>query len=384
MLNCDTLTIIVCAILLVLAIGTPLLNPFFRMRNYCMDNAADSEEPAGSLPPLSVIIPIHQSTERLGQYLDQILAQKYPDFRIIVIAEKGDGQTEDTLKRYASCPNIYTTFIPTSSRYMSRNKLAVTLGVKAAQTEWIVLTNPSYSCTSDEWLLSMAKHMTYSKHLVIGYTGYAQEARSYQRFERLQDVCYALYEAINRTAYRACGANIAFRKDDFLSNDGYTGNLQLTSGEYDFIINKFARKHLTTVAIAPSAHLREARPTPKRWRNEHLAYLENCKYFKHNRIHQLLFNIDTFSLHLNYWTIIAAFVFSVMTKRWVITAVSIFCFLLTTILRLHIDRRIIMFFHEGISTWRIIPHEFHIMWTKFFFNIRFHFTDKQNFTTHKM
>ena len=59
-------------------------------------------------------------------------------YEVVVVAVKGDSATEDVLKRYASNPHLYTTFVPGRSLFMSRAKLAFTIGVKAAHNEWIV------------------------------------------------------------------------------------------------------------------------------------------------------------------------------------------------------------------------------------------------------
>ena len=73
------------------------------------------------------------------------LRQQYAaDYQVIVVCQSTDGETQDFLKRTAAeNPHLYYTYIPESSRYMTRKKLQITLGVKAAKHEWIILTEPN-------------------------------------------------------------------------------------------------------------------------------------------------------------------------------------------------------------------------------------------------
>lgn len=93
---------------------------------------------------------MHVSSRRI---LPAFLSQDYPgNFKVIVVAWKSDSDDEDVLKRYSSDPHLYTTYIPDSSRYMSRKKLAITIGVKAAQTEWVIMTDITSRPDSGQWL----------------------------------------------------------------------------------------------------------------------------------------------------------------------------------------------------------------------------------------
>lgn len=97
-----------------------------------------------------MILAPHDEPDAISRNLPAIMSQKYPaGFQIIVVVEEGENETEDVLKRFqqqldkepADC-TIYITYIPQSSRYVSRKKLAMTLGVKAAKTEWLIMTEP--------------------------------------------------------------------------------------------------------------------------------------------------------------------------------------------------------------------------------------------------
>ena len=87
------------------------------------------------LPPVSVIICAREESENLRRNLTAVLEQDYPQFEVIVINDGDTDESEDYLtlleEKY---PHLYHSFVPDSSRYISRKKLAVTLGIKASMT----------------------------------------------------------------------------------------------------------------------------------------------------------------------------------------------------------------------------------------------------------
>ena len=108
------------------------------------DEVKEMAEASYDYPPVSIIVTPHDKAYELDQHLPLLLEQDYPaPFRIIVVFWRGESDTDDVLKKYAANPHLYATYIPDSSRYMSRKKLAITVGEKAATTEWLFRTSPA-------------------------------------------------------------------------------------------------------------------------------------------------------------------------------------------------------------------------------------------------
>lgn len=125
------------------------------------------------LPPISVIICAREESENLRRNLGAVLEQDYPLFEVIVINDGNTDESEDYLtileEKY---PHLYHSFVPDSSRYISRKKLAVTLGIKASKYEWLVFTNANCMPQSNQWLRLMARNFTSRTQVVLGYSGY--------------------------------------------------------------------------------------------------------------------------------------------------------------------------------------------------------------------
>lgn len=237
MFTFDHTTLLFSAVLLAVALLTALCNPFFRRVRISEHRAAtpeadgedttertdEGEKAVGSsaipmLPAVSIIFTPHDNAEELSKNLPCYLYQYYPtDFQVIVVAPQNDHETSDVLKRFAGNKSLYTTFIPESSRYMSRKKLAITLGVKAAKHDWVMMADICCRPQGEDWLRTIAGNCTAGKELVVGYTRYEDKTPDYRRFERYYQARYFMREYQHGKAY-ACPFNaLLFRKSVFLT-----------------------------------------------------------------------------------------------------------------------------------------------------------------------
>lgn len=212
------------------------------------------------LPPLSVIICAHEEVENLRRNLPAILEQDYPQFEVIVINDGEKSESEDYLtqleNRYS---NLYHSFVPDSSRYISRKKLAVTLGIRAARYDWLVLTEANSCPQSNQWLRLMARNFTSRTEVVLGYSGYERGRNWLHRraaFDNLFTAMRYLGFALAGSPYMGIGRNLAYRKSLFFDQKGFSAHLNLRRGDDDLFINQVARRDNTSVETAPAATVR--------------------------------------------------------------------------------------------------------------------------------
>ena len=177
----STTTIIAGAVVFLLAILGSLINPFLRslrlhtvseqQGNDTETEEQQAEQKATLSPSVTVLITAHDNLPELERNLPSFLKQKYSnDYQVVVVCQNSDGDTIDFLKRLsAEHTHLYYTFIPDSSRYMSRKKLQITVGVKASKYEWILLTEPTCRANNNEWLAAMTRQCQDPTHLVLGY-----------------------------------------------------------------------------------------------------------------------------------------------------------------------------------------------------------------------
>lgn len=95
----------------------------------------------GNKLPVSIIIYAKNDSENLKKHLPALLTQDYPEYQVVVINDGSSDDTDDTLKFFQNeYKHLYHTYVPSAARYLSRRKLAFTLGVKAAKYDILLFT----------------------------------------------------------------------------------------------------------------------------------------------------------------------------------------------------------------------------------------------------
>lgn len=214
----------------------------------------------GNLPTASIIVYANDETSHLAQLLPQILEQEYTaKFEVIVVNDGASESTQDLVSelelRY---PNLYYTHTPDRSRNLSRKKLALTIGIKAARYDVIVLVNANSRINSPYWLSLMTRNFNDKTDVVIGYaTPQPQDDTSMGRrrraFDRVAEAVTYLSAAIGKSPYRGFNYNLAYRRSCFFDNKGFSHSLNLHYGDDDVFINEITNSHNTAVELSPES-----------------------------------------------------------------------------------------------------------------------------------
>ena len=378
-ISIDTLTLIVSGILLLMALVTPLLSPHFRRLRH------DAPQSAIDLPRVTVLLVSNGDHVALDEHLPIYLTQDYaPGYDVVVVSEKADAETDNVLKRYANNERLYSTFVPESSRYMSKNKLAITLGVKAAKNDWIVLTDPRCKPMGCDWLSSLSQSLADHDSIVLGYVNYSEESKPYHRFEQMHTALYLLRAAQRGEAYRTNCPLVAFKKKDFMENNGFLEHLRYSIGEYDFLVNKYGKLGDSEVAISPQTWLTEDAIHEKTWQNRQVYYEETKKHLEGGMGVRTLFLTDQMMLHLNYILEFAAMAFAGLTSRWVLLGVALLSLVITCLLRTLNGKRAMKEMGVSIPSWKVVPYEVSMLWRNMMTRLRYEYADKNDFISHKV
>ncbi len=412
MITISFTTIIAGAVVVLLAILGSLVNPFLRSLRFSeptlseedsetgteskaeADTESQAETETGSRAetqaeprePVTVIITAHENLAELERNLPMFLRQKYPaDYQVIVVCQSTDMETQDYLKRQAAeNPHLYFTFIPESSRYMSRKKLQITLGVKAAKHEWIILTEPTCKPENDKWLYTMTRNCQTTNHLILGYVALDSETKGVRRFDSIRKAYYLLRRAQQSYGYRTHMPNVAFRKSDFMREQGYQGNLEYVRGEYDFLVNKYAQFGDTAVELDCDAWLKHDEPTDKEWHNAHLYLQASRKSLEREKSMATLMFFDHLFPHLSLIASSITLAYAIFMEDWILTGIACFSLLLLFIIRMLIANKAVKHFDDEIAMFKLPFYEYGIIWRNLANKIRFWHADKNDFTSHKL
>lgn len=212
-------------------------------------------------PSVSVIVYAEDDAPNLEVLLPQILEQDYPaPFEVIVVNDGANPSTKDVIARLEQrYSNLYMTFTPLRSRSLSRKKLALTLGIKAARYEIALVTMGNAQVPSRMWLKAMCRNFTPGKDVVIGYAAPAttdEKADSWKRlhsFDTVRTAVEYLSWGIAGRPYRGNCYNLAYRRTLFFENKGFSKALDLKYGDDDVFINEVARRDNTVIELSPDS-----------------------------------------------------------------------------------------------------------------------------------
>ncbi len=235
--------------------------------------------------PISVVICARDEEENLENFLPFILEQDYQDFEVIVVndcSSDNSGYTLDRmLKKY---PKLKVTTIKQDEKFTHHKKLALTVGIKAAKNEWLVLTDADCRPDSNKWLASIASNFSENSEIVLGYGGFFEE-RSFLnkliRFDGLFIAMQYLGLALAGKPYMGVGRNLAYKKEVFFRNKGFASHAHIYSGDDDLFINEVAKKNNTRVEFRSNSHTRTIpRNSFKRWEIQKRRHITTSKRYR--------------------------------------------------------------------------------------------------------
>lgn len=286
-------------------------------RYNAVSRAVKAEKEEGDLPPVSVVVYTSDDTESLAKTLPRIMQQDYPQFQVVVADDGVYDNTKDfMLEATLKYPNLHYTSVPTGTRNLSRRKLALTLGIKAAKYDYIVTTADNCYPAGNQWLRNMMRNFTPSIDVVIGASNYNfEDDNARGKRTRAYDVVFSkvqyLSAALHGKPYRGDGNNLAYRKESFFSEKGYSRTLNLQNGDDDIFINEIANNENTAVELSPESCMTVKHyDVKKAYRNEKLRYGFTLSYLK------TFAKYSTSIITAFRWLIIPAFVAVVLFSGW--------------------------------------------------------------------
>ncbi len=237
------------------------------------------------IKPVSIVICAKNEAENLRSNLPAVLEQDFPDFEVIVVDDCSTDETPDILATFKQTnPHLKVTTIENNDKFKHGKKLALTIGIKAAKNEWLLLTDADCMPASNKWLSFMHNSFADDKSIVLGYGGYKRRSsllNSIIRFDTMFIAMQYIGLALKGRPYMGVGRNLAYRKTIFFKNKGFASHLHLSSGDDDLFIKEVATKENIAVELAPESHTcSKACNTFKEWNYQKRRHLTTGKYYK--------------------------------------------------------------------------------------------------------
>jgi glycosyltransferase involved in cell wall biosynthesis len=253
--------------------------------------------------PMFEVLLIDDNSEDGSHFMYQEIGKKYPSLRIVTLRQEAKG--------------------------IRGKKFPLSMGIKEAKNEHVLLTDADCAPASNKWLQEVAN--TYQKQgteIVLGYGAYKKYTgflNKWIRWETAMAAMQYLSYALAKTPYMGVGRNLSYKKELFIINKGFSSHTHLLSGDDDLFINQVATAKNTRININPNAFtFSEPKKTFETWIFQKKRHLSTGKYYKGK--HKFLLGLFSASHFLFFCAFVWALFFpkmyvitgSIFLLRWIV------------------------------------------------------------------
>ncbi|QOI98862.1 MAG: glycosyltransferase [Flammeovirgaceae bacterium] len=199
----------------------------------------------------------HDEEKNLRNLIPALLQQDYPVFEVVVVDDRSNDGTYDYLRELSASDNrLRIVKVDHLPAHVNAKKYGITLGIKAASHEWILLTDADCTPYTTTWIVSMSRYMDENARFVLGYSPYEKQPgllNLFIRYETLFTAIQYIGFAGLGMPYMGVGRNLAYRKSYFLANKGFNSIMNITGGDDDLYVNRHATAAITRVCTDVNA-----------------------------------------------------------------------------------------------------------------------------------
>lgn len=244
-----------------------------------------SEKNAPKHIPISVLVCAKNEEENLKKLIPILASQNYPNYEIVIIDDASSDDTRFLVEDFQTTyTNLKLVKVENNEAFWGNKKFALTLGIKAASKEYLLLTDADCIPNSPNWIAEMSSHFTLHKTIVLGYGAYEKEPgflNKLIRFETLLTATQYFAWAKLGKPYMGVGRNLAYKKDEFFKNNGFIHHIKIRSGDDDLFINEAANKVNTTIAFDSEGFtLSKPKETFGQWFLQKRRHASTAKHYK--------------------------------------------------------------------------------------------------------
>jgi glycosyltransferase involved in cell wall biosynthesis len=283
-------------------------------------NRAASYKPAGKVQsqthPVSMVICARDEAANLAKNLPGVLVQTYPStHEVIVVNHNSQDETRYLLEELKKTfKQLQVVNLEQEAKGIPGKKYPLSIGIKEAKHEIILLTDADCVPATEHWLMKMQDAYHNGVEVVLGYGAYYKRPgllNKLIRFETFHTALNYFSLALAGLPYMGVGRNLSYKKGLFLRNKGFSSINHVMSGDDDLFINQVANKNNTGIVMDPEAFtLAEPKKTFNEWVQQKNRHYTTGKFYK--PIHKFLLGTQSLTHALFYPLLII----SIITYDW--------------------------------------------------------------------
>ena len=152
--------------------------------------------------PVSVVICAKDEYENLQTNLPLILEQDYKEFEVVVVNDASEDDTAELLTDLSlKYKNLKIVDIKADLNFFKGKKFPLSIGIKSAKNDIILLTDADCKPESKNWISHMQSAFTGDKKIVLSYGAYEKKKGILNKIIRFD----TLHIAIQYLSYALAG-----------------------------------------------------------------------------------------------------------------------------------------------------------------------------------
>lgn len=239
--------------LFVLTLVVQLCIHWIRFSRLAFSKKRPEMKPNDELEPVSVVVCARDAYHHLVELIPALLSQDYPQFEIVVVNDCSDDDTEEYLKDLERHePRVKPVQLRQHLNFFNGKKYPLSLGIKSASYDLLVLTDADCRPTSNHWLRSMVGCYGKNTEVVVGYAPMENTgglSNLLMRFNAVQRALMYLSAALAGRPYMGVGKNLSYRQRLFFRNKGFTSHYGMPEGDDDLFVSQVATRLNTAVQL---------------------------------------------------------------------------------------------------------------------------------------
>lgn len=232
---------------------------------------------------ISLLIIAHEEHDKLSLHLPALFDQQGTEFEVVVVDMNSEDETIDLLKSLQEThPQLHYLSMPTSARDISREQLALHLGMRATSFQKVLVLSASIQFTDKNWLASIEKRWRTDCNIMLIPTKRTRSKNFGDYFTAGHEAWHnALHQkqALQNGLYRAGNMTVGLNKEVFLRHSSPASHLALKTGTLDIFISQTANPYntiiLTEKNLLPTT---DANKSSHFWSQKRLFYVETNRH----------------------------------------------------------------------------------------------------------
>lgn len=264
-----------------------------------------------SFPPVTVVICARDEFKNLKAFLPSVLTQDYPEFEVVVVNHLSEDDTQYLLHNFQKeYPYLKIVTLTKDANFFSGKKFPLSIGIKEAKHELLILTDADCKPVTHQWIKSMVSAYEPKTEIVLGFSNF-MPTRGFlnllQRFETFHTGIMYMSLARSGMPYMGVGRNLSYKRSLFFREQGFISHYSIASGDDDLFINKTATRANTAINLDPDSFTTtQAKSSWAAWMRQKRRHFTTGSHYK--LWHKLILGFYSLSQFLFYFLLVVLMV----------------------------------------------------------------------------